>query len=123
MKALLVYPAIPDTFWSFKHILKFIRKRAAHVPLGLLTIASMLPEDWQLRLLDMNAQELTDQDIAWADTVLIGAMVIQRESVKEVALRSKAAGKLVIAGGPLFSSMWNEFDEIDHFVLNEAEVT
>jgi radical SAM superfamily enzyme YgiQ (UPF0313 family) len=123
MKALLVYPAIPDTFWSFKHILKFIRKRAAHVPLGLLTIASMLPEDWQLRLVDMNAQELTDQDIAWADTVLIGAMVIQRESVKEVALRSKAAGKLVIAGGPLFSSMWSEFDEIDHFVLNEAEIT
>jgi radical SAM superfamily enzyme YgiQ (UPF0313 family) len=123
MKALLVYPAIPDTFWSFKHILKFIRKRAAHVPLGLLTIASMLPEDWQLRLIDMNAQDLSDQDIAWADVVLIGAMVIQRESVKEVALRSKAAGKLVIAGGPLFSSMWNEFNEIDHFVLSEAEIT
>jgi radical SAM superfamily enzyme YgiQ (UPF0313 family) len=123
MKALLVYPAIPDTFWSFKHILKFIRKRAAHVPLGLLTIASMLPEDWQLRLIDMNAQDLSDQDIAWADVVLIGSMVIQRESVKEVALRSKAAGKLVIAGGPLFSSMWNEFNEIDHFVLSEAEIT
>ncbi len=123
MKALLVYPAIPDTFWSFKHILKFIRKKAAHVPLGLLTIASMLPEEWQLRLVDMNAQELSDQDIAWADVVLIGAMVIQRESVKEVAMRSKAAGKLVIAGGPLFSSMWNEFDEIDHFVLSEAEIT
>ncbi|AFM26395.1 B12-binding domain-containing radical SAM protein [Desulfomonile tiedjei] len=123
MKALLVYPAIPDTFWSFKHILKFIRKRAAHVPLGLLTIASMLPEDWQLRLIDMNAQDLSDRDIAWADVVLIGAMVIQRESVKDVASRAKAAGKLVIAGGPLFSSMWNEFDEIDHFVLSEAEIT
>jgi len=123
MKALLVYPEIPDTFWSFKHILKFIRKRAAHVPLGLITIASMLPDDWELKLVDMNVEQLTDEHIKWADMVFIGAMVIQKESVKLVASRSKAAGKKVVAGGPLFPSMWNEFSDIDHFVLNEAEIT
>jgi radical SAM superfamily enzyme YgiQ (UPF0313 family) len=123
MKALLVYPEIPDTFWSFKHILKFIRKKAAHVPLGLVTIASMLPEEGELKLVDMNVEQLTDEHIKWADLVLIGAMVIQKESVKEVAARSKAANKLVVAGGPLFPSLWQEFQDIDHFVLNEAEMT
>lgn len=123
MKALLVYPAIPDTFWSFKHILKFIRKKAAHVPLGLLTIASMLPDDWDLKLVDMNVEDLKDEQIKWADVVLMGAMVVQKESVKEVVARSKAANKTVIAGGPLFASLWREFPDIDHFVLNEAEIT
>ncbi len=123
MKALLVYPEIPDTFWSFKHILKFIRKRAAHVPLGLITIASMLPKDWELQLVDMNVEHLSDEQIKWADLVLIGAMVIQKESVKEVVARSKAAEKTIVAGGPLFPSMWQEFPDIDHFVLNEAEIT
>jgi radical SAM superfamily enzyme YgiQ (UPF0313 family) len=123
MKALLVYPAIPDTFWSFKHILKFIRKRAAHVPLGLLTIASMLPDDWDLKLVDMNVEDLKDEQLKWADVVLMGAMVVQKESVKEVVARSKAANKTVVAGGPLFASLWREFPDIDHFVLNEAEIT
>ncbi len=123
MKALLVYPAIPDTFWSFKHILKFIRKRAAHVPLGLITIASMLPDDWDLKLVDMNVEDLKDEQIKWADVVLMGAMVVQKESVREVVARSKAANKTIIAGGPLFASLWREFPDIDHFVLNEAEMT
>ncbi len=123
MKALLIYPSIPDTFWSFKHILKFIRKRAAHVPLGLLTIASMLPRDWTLRLIDMNVEPLTDEAIQWADKVFIGAMVIQKSAVREVVARCKALGKPVVAGGPLFSSTPEEFPEIDHLVLTEAEVT
>ncbi|MGC8658556.1 MAG: B12-binding domain-containing radical SAM protein [Desulfomonilaceae bacterium] len=123
MKALLVYPSIPDTFWSFKHILKFIRKRAAHVPLGLLTFAAMLPEDWTLKLIDMNVEPLTDNDIKWADTVYVGAMVVQKDSVKEVVQRAKQFGKPVVAGGPLFSSTPEEFDEIDTQILNEAEVT
>ena len=61
MKALLLYPSIPDTFFSFKHTLKFIYKRAAQIPLGLLTVASMLPRDWTLRLVDMNVEKLTDE--------------------------------------------------------------
>lgn len=123
MKALLVYPAIPDTFWSFKHILKFIRKKAAHVPLGLLTVGAMMPKDWDLRLVDMNVESLTDDAIRQADMVFIGAMVVQKDSVREVTARCKALGKTVVAGGPLFSSLWQEFESIDHFVLGEAEIT
>jgi len=123
VKVLLVYPSIPDTFWSFKHIMKFIRKRAAHVPLGLLTVGAMLPKDWDLRLVDMNVESLTDNAIQWADMVFVGAMVVQRESVHEVVTRSHSLGKPVVAGGPLFASSWQEFPEIDHFVLNEAEIT
>jgi radical SAM superfamily enzyme YgiQ (UPF0313 family) len=123
VKALLVHPAIPDTFWSFKHILKIIRKRAAHVPLGLMTVGAMFPSDWDLQLVDMNVEALTDDAIRWADMVFMGAMVVQKESVQQVVTRARALGKPVIAGGPLFTSSWQEFPEIDHFVLNEAEIT
>jgi len=123
MKVLLVYPSIPDTFWSFKHILKFIRKRAAHVPLGLLTIGSMLPQDWETKLVDMNVEPLIDEDMKWADMVFIGAMVVQKDSVREVVQRAKDLNKRIVAGGPLFSSTPKEFPEIDTLVLNEAEIT
>jgi len=123
MKALLVYPSIPDTFWSFKHILKFIRKKAAHVPLGLLTVGAMMPKDWDVRLVDMNVESLTDDIIRWADMVFIGAMVVQKESVGEVVSRCKNLGKTVVAGGPMFASLWQDFEDIDHFVLGEAEIT
>lgn len=123
MKILLVYPHYPDTFWSFRHALKFISKKAAFPPLGLLTIAAMLPEEWQKKLVDMNATTLTDKDIKWADYVFISAMVVQRDSVKEVITRCKKLNTKIVAGGPLFTTGYEEFDGIDHFVLGEAEIT
>jgi radical SAM superfamily enzyme YgiQ (UPF0313 family) len=123
MKALLVYPVIPETYWSFKYLLKIVRRKAAHIPLGLLTIASMLPKQWQLRLVDMNVEPLSDQALEWADMVLIGAMVVQQDSVKEVVDRCKQLGKLVVAGGPLFTSTPEKFGDVDHLVLDEAEIT
>ena len=78
MKILLVYPKYPDTFWSFKHALKFISKKAAFPPLGLMTVAAMLPEQWEKKLVDMNVTHLTDGDIAWADYVFISAMEVQK---------------------------------------------
>jgi radical SAM superfamily enzyme YgiQ (UPF0313 family) len=123
MRILLVYPTIPDTFWSFKYILRFIRKKAAHVPLGLLTVAGLLPREWELKLVDMNVEPLTDEMIAWADMVFVGAMVVQKQSVRETFARVKQMGKKIVAGGPLFSSTEETFDEVDHFVLNEAEIT
>jgi radical SAM superfamily enzyme YgiQ (UPF0313 family) len=123
MKALLISPSIPDTFWSFKHILKFISKKAAHVPLGLLTVASMMPEEWELKLVDMNVENLSDEQLKWADMVFIGAMVIQKESVQEVVARCVKLGKKTVAGGPLFASAAKDYEDIDHFVLNEAEIT
>jgi len=123
MKVLLIYPEFPDTFWGFKHALKFIRKRAALPPLGLLTVAAMLPSSWEKRLVDLNVRKLTDQDLAWADLALVSAMIVQRKSTHQVIARCKAHGLKVVAGGPLFTAEHDQFDSVDHFVLNEAELT
>jgi radical SAM superfamily enzyme YgiQ (UPF0313 family) len=124
MNVLLIYPEFPDTFWSFKYALKFIRKKSASPPLGLLTIAAMLPTDWNKRLVDLNIQRLTEKDLAWADTALISAMTVQRRSAREVAARCRAAGVKVVAGGPLFTIEREQFDDVvDTFVLNEGELT
>jgi radical SAM superfamily enzyme YgiQ (UPF0313 family) len=123
MKTLLVYPEFPDTFWSFKHALKFIRKRASLPPLGLLTVAAMLPSKWHLRLVDLNVRRLTDRDLAWADVVFVSAMIAQRGPAERLIARCRPAGKTIVAGGPLFTSAHSEFPDVDHFVLNEAELT
>ncbi len=123
MNALLVYPEFPDTFWSFKHALKFVRKKAVLPPLGLLTVAAMLPDAWSKRLVDMNVTMLRQEDLAWADYVFIGAMAVQTESARRTIARCKDAGLKVVAGGPLFTSEYEEFQDVDHFVLNEAELT
>lgn len=123
MKALLVYPKYPDTFWSFKHALKFISKKALHPPLGLLTVAAMLPDEWEKKLVDMNVASLTDKDLEWADYVLISAMLVQRESAIEIIAQCNNLGVKIIAGGPLFTAEHNDFNGVDHFVLNEAEFT
>ncbi len=83
MNILLVYPEYPDTFWSFKHSLKFIAKKAAFPPLGLLTVAAMLPDVWQKNLVDLNVEPLTDEQLAWADLVFLSAMIVQIRSIPE----------------------------------------
>jgi radical SAM superfamily enzyme YgiQ (UPF0313 family) len=123
MRILLIYPKFPDTFWSFKYALSFIRKRAAFPPLGLLTVAALLPDEFQKRLVDVNVEGLTDDDLSWADLVFIGGMTIQRDSAKEIIARCKAKDLKVIAGGPLFTAEPEEFGEVDHLVLDEAELT
>lgn len=123
MKILLVYPEFPDTFWSFKHALKFIRKKAASPPLGLLTVAAMLPIEWDKRLVDLNVTSLTHADLAWADYVFVSAMIVQRDSAQALIARCKAAKVKVVAGGPLFTMEHEQFPNVDHFVLNEAELT
>ena len=123
MKILLVYPQYPDTFWSFKHALKFISKKASFPPLGLLTVAAMLPAEWEQKLVDMNVTRLADEDIAWADYVFISAMVVQGDSVREVIGRCQRLGTRTVAGGPLFTTGYEDYDEVDHLVLGEAEVT
>jgi radical SAM superfamily enzyme YgiQ (UPF0313 family) len=123
MNILLIYPKVPDTFWSFKYALKFIRKKAALPPLGLLTVGTMLPKEWSKRLVDMNVTRLTEKDLSWADCVFISAMVVQRDSAQQTIIRCKEAGLRVIAGGPIFTSEYEQFNLVDHFVLNEAELT
>ncbi|MFH1174914.1 MAG: DUF4070 domain-containing protein [archaeon] len=123
MNILLVYPEYPDTFWSFKTALKFIAKKAAHPPLGLLTVAAMLPEEWNKKVIDMNIAPLKEKDLIWADYVFISAMVVQKASVQAIIGRCKDHKVKVVAGGPLFSDAHEDFANIDHLVLNEAEIT
>jgi radical SAM superfamily enzyme YgiQ (UPF0313 family) len=123
MKVVLVYPRSPDTFWSFKYALKFISKKTAYPPLGLLTVAAMLPKDWEKKLVDVNVTKLRDKDLEGADLVFISAMTIQKTSVKEVISKCKKMGIRIVAGGPLFTSGYEEFEDVDYFVLNEAEIT
>jgi len=123
MKILLVYPEFPDTFWSFKHALKFISKKATSPPLGLLTVASMLPTDWEKQLVDLNLTTLSEEKIKWADYVFISAMIVQKASARVIIDRCKLVGVKVVAGGPLFTMEYDQFPKVDHFVLNEAEET
>jgi radical SAM superfamily enzyme YgiQ (UPF0313 family) len=123
LRVLLVYPQYPDTFWSFKHALRFISKKAVFPPLGLLTVAAMLPGEWEKKLVDMNAAPLTDKDLDWADYVFISAMTVQQNSAREVIDRCKKFGATIVAGGPLFGVGYEDFgfDDIDHLIFGEAE--
>jgi len=124
MKILLIWPKFPETFWGFKYALPFISKKAALPPLGLLTVATILPKEFEKKLIDLNVEKLNEKDLKWADFVFVSAMVIQKESAREIIKRAKKLGKKIVAGGPLFTTGYEEFlEDIDHFVLGEAEVT
>lgn len=121
MKALLVYPRYPDTFWSFKYALSFVRRKAAFPPLGLLTVAAMLPADWELKVVDLNVENLEDADLQWAELVFISAMVVQKDSTLEVMARCNVMGRKIVAGGPLFTHLHAELAQADHIIAGEAE--
>ena len=123
MNVLLIYPRFPDTFWSFTFALSFIGKKAAFPPLGLLTVAALLPEEWPKRLVDVNVDNLTDKDLLWADMAFIGGMVVQRKSAERIIDRCKRANLKIAAGGPLFTSEPDRFGDVDYLVLDEAELT
>lgn len=122
MKALLVYPEVPkDTYWSFSHTLKFINKKSAMPPLGLITLAALFPDGYDLKLVDMNIERLTENHIQWADTVFISAMIVQKESFEKVVGLCNRHGTPVVAGGPYATSSYQDIQGVDHFVLGEAE--
>jgi radical SAM superfamily enzyme YgiQ (UPF0313 family) len=121
MNALLIYPEFPDTFWSFKHALKFLGKRAAQPPLGLMTVAALLPRSWKKRLVDTNVEGLRDRDLAWADVVLLSGMHIQGDSLLAIVERCRARGLRTVVGGPIASSVPAAELKADHVVIGEAE--
>jgi radical SAM superfamily enzyme YgiQ (UPF0313 family) len=123
MRVLLINPEFPDTYWSFRHALPFEGKRCAFPPLGLLTVSALLPADWERRLVDLNVQPLKEADIEWADIVFATAMLVQKESLKEVVKRCKARGKRVVLGGPYVTTTIEELPDADHLFLGEAETT
>lgn len=123
MKILLVYPETPATFWSFKDALDFVSKKSAEPPLGLITVAAMLPDNWELKLVDKNVSKLKDEDILWADYVFLSGMDVQIRSFKDILMRCNKLGTKVVAGGPLATTQYKDFLGVSHFVLNEAEIT
>jgi radical SAM superfamily enzyme YgiQ (UPF0313 family) len=120
---LLVYPKNPDTYWNFKHVIKFISKKSSNIPLGLITVASLLPANWNKKLTDMNISRLKDKDIKWADYVFISAISVQMASVEIIIRKCKQLNARIVAGGPLFTEEFDKYSQIDHLVLNEAEIT
>ncbi len=122
-KALLVYPEMPPTYWGMKYALPFIGRKASLPPLGLLTVAALLPEEWDLTLVDMNVEPLTDEAVAGADIVLTSSMFVQEASHARVVRLCKEHGKRVVAGGPLPTTSPERVGAVDHLVLNEAEIT
>ena len=123
MNVLLIYPEYPDTYWSFSHALKFVSKKASFPPLGLITVSAMLPKNWDKKVVDLNTETLKESDLEWADYVMISAMSVQKKSADETIKTCQKAGKVVIAGGPLFTAEHESYTHVDHLVLNEAEIT
>jgi len=123
MKVLLVNPEFPDTYWSFRHALPFEGKRCAFPPLGLLTVSALLPADWERRLVDLNVRSLKNSEIDWADMVFVSAMLVQKNSLKEVVKRCKTQGKRVVVGGPYVTTTIEDLPEADHIFVGEAETT
>ena len=123
MKVLLVNPEFPDTYWSFRHALPFEGKKCAFPPLGLLTVSALLPPEWERRLVDLNIQSLKSSDIEWADMIFATAMLVQKDSLKQVVKRCKAKGKRVVLGGPYVTTTIEDLPDADHIFLGEAETT
>ena len=123
MKILLVYPETPSTFWSFRNAVKFISRKSGEPPLGLLTVAALLPADWSKKLVDTNVSPLTDEQILWADYVFLTGMNIHKTSFRKIVKRCNELERPVVAGGPMVTTDHQEFMGVDHFILNEAEIT
>jgi radical SAM superfamily enzyme YgiQ (UPF0313 family) len=123
MKVLLVYPEFPDTYWSFRHALKFEGRKSAFPPLGLLTVSAMLPDDWERRLVDLNVETLWPDDIEWADIVFVSAMIVQKQSLESIVELCRSMGKRVVVGGPYVSTGSDHLPDADHIFIGEAETT
>src|SRR5262249_37849483 len=121
MKVLLVYPRYPVTYMGFQYSVPLAGAKASLPPLGLLTVAAMLPRAWERGLVDLNVATLADAELDWADVVFISAMTVQQDSVNEVIARCRAKGKRIVAGGPHFYHYHADIAGVDHFVLGEAE--
>ncbi len=122
-RVLMVYPEFPDTYWSFSHALPFIGKRASLPPLGLLTVAGMLPDDYDVRLVDLNVAPLLPQDVEAADIVFVSAMIAQKSSFEDVVRLCNERDTPVVAGGPYPTTSHERIRGVDVFVLGEAELT
>lgn len=125
MKALLLWPIMPNSFWSYQTTLDLAGLRSTNPPLGLLTVAALLPRDWELRFVDRNVRLETDEDWAWCELVIISAMIIQKQDFQALIRKGVALGKKVAVGGPFPTSVPDVALEAgaDYLILDEGECT
>jgi radical SAM superfamily enzyme YgiQ (UPF0313 family) len=125
MKVLLVYPVFPPTFWSYEKILELVNRKVLLPPLGLITVAAILPQEWEFKLVDRNIRAVTEEEWAWADLVLFSAMIVQKQDLLEQIGEAKRRGKLVAVGGPYATSVPSEVEKAgtDFLILDEGEIT
>jgi radical SAM superfamily enzyme YgiQ (UPF0313 family) len=125
MRTLLIYPEFPKTFWSYEKILELVDRKVLLPPLGLVTVAALLPQQWEMKLVDRNVREVLEEEWAWAELVVISGMIVQKADMAEQIARAKARGLPVAVGGPFASSTPDapELDGADFKVLDEGEIT
>ena len=122
IKALLVWPKIPTSFWTFTGMIQVLPEKAVMPPLGLITVAALCPQEWTVRLIDQAVEDLGDADILWADLVMLSAMRVQKEGLEEVLARARRLGRRTIVGGPYASSEPDEVLKLaDHVVVGEPD--
>jgi radical SAM superfamily enzyme YgiQ (UPF0313 family) len=125
MKALLLWPVMPNSFWSYQETLDLAGLRSTNPPLGLITVAAMLPANWEIRFADRNVRVETEADWEWCDLVIISAMVIQKKDFQELIQKGRHLGKKVAVGGPYPTSYPEVALEAgaQYLVLDEGECT
>src|SRR4028118_626697 len=125
MRVLLLYPLFPKSFWSFEKTLALLGRKAMLPPLGLVTVAAILPQEWEFTLVDRNVRQVTEAEWAWADLVILSAMIVQKEDFLNQIQEAKRRGKPVAVGGPYPTALPDEALSAgaDYMILDEGEIT
>ncbi len=125
MRVLLLYPRFPKSFWSFEKTLALLDRKAMLPPLGLVTVAAILPQEWEFKLVDRNIREVTQAEWDWAELVILSAMIVQKEDLLEQIRVAKGQGKRVAVGGPYATALPDEVSDVgaDYLILDEGEIT
>jgi radical SAM superfamily enzyme YgiQ (UPF0313 family) len=125
MKTLLIYPEFPPTFWSYEKILELVNRKVLLPPLGLITVAAILPQTWEFKLVDRNITTVTEAEWNWAELVILSGMIVQKSDFIAQIQEAKKRGKLVAVGGPYPTSVPHEIESAgaDFLILDEGEIT
>ena len=125
MNVLLLYPLFPKSFWSFEKTLALLNRKAMLPPLGLVTVAAILPQEWQFKLVDRNVREVTEAEWEWTDLVILSAMIVQKEDLLNQIQEAKRRNKRVAVGGPYPTALPDEATGAgaDYLILDEGEIT
>jgi len=125
MRILLIYPQFPKSFWSFEKVLELVNRQVLLPPLGLVTVAGILPQEWEFKLVDRNIRAVTEEEWEWAEVVILSAMIVQKKDLLDQIQEAKRRGKRVACGGPYPTSVPYEATDAgaDYLILDEGEIT